>query len=262
MNYFETCILALAQGLTEFLPISSSGHLVLLPILFGFKDPGLAVDAFLHLGTLFAVLVYFRKDIQGIIQGLVSKNPESIKLGLGITIASIPAIIIGFGFKDFFGSEGVRSIKSIIITLVLGSLLMFFAEKSSKRSKQITELNYLEMLFVGCLQALALFPGTSRSGATLSGGLFCGLQRQEAARFAFLVGLPAIFGASVLAIKDLASDGSITDSLPVLGTGLLVSFISGYIAIDILIRFLKNNSPMIFVFYRLLLALILIKQLY
>ncbi len=254
MNYCEMLILAVVQGLTEFLPVSSSGHLVLVPKLCGFADPGLAVDAFLHLGTLFAVVIYFRSDIISMIRSFVSKDKADRKLALGIVLASVPAVVIGFGFKSFFESDLIRSVNSIIITLIFGSLLMLLADRFSVKSSRIAELSYKQMFFVGVMQVLALFPGTSRSGATLSAGLFCGLTREHAARFAFLVGLPAVAGAGLLSLKDLATASVIESDWSVLFFGLLVSFVSGYIAIDLLIKFLAKNSPMIFVIYRLLLA--------
>ena len=285
-EYLRITILAAVQGLTEFLPVSSSGHLVLVPKLLGFADPGLAVDAFLHLGTMFAALIYFREDIllmwkamflslqtfchcepkqspkqrRGIASSLSeTRNDIYQKLAIGIMLASIPAIFIGFNYKEFFESEMIRSTSGIAYTLIAGSILMLISEMFFAGEKNISALGKKGMFFIGCMQSLALFPGVSRSGSTISGGLFLGLKKEEAARFSFLLGLPVIAGAGALAIKDLLETGLGTDiNLWILVTGLVVSFVSGYLAIDFLLKFLKKQSLLWFVVYRLLLALYLI----
>ena len=261
-KYLEITILATIQGLTEFLPISSSGHLVIAPKLFGFTDPGLAVDAFLHLGTLAATLIYFRKEVFAMLKSFFSNHPADRKLALGIIIATIPAIAIGFGLKSFFESDLVRSTTSIAVTLLLGSVLMYFADSFLKKreiTKEINNLNFKQMFFVGLMQTLALFPGVSRSGSTISAGLFMGLSRDQAARFSFLVGLPAVAGAGLLALKDLMETGINSDSSIIpLFLGFITSFIVGYLAIDFMIKFLKNNNLWGFIVYRVILAGILL----
>lgn len=272
MHHIEIIFLALIQGLTEFLPISSSGHLALAPKLFGFKDPGLDLDAFLHLGTLLAVLIYFRAEVLAMLKSFISNDPANRKLSIGIIIATIPAMALGFSFKSFFESDLARSPESIIITLGLGSILMFMADRFSSStylkkeaeacearnaSKNITDLSYKEMLFIGAMQALALFPGFSRSGATISAGLFIKLNREEAARFSFIVGLPAVGGAGLIAVKDLISDIGLSNiDWSMMGTGFLVSFVSGYLAIDFMIKFLKTQSLNLFIIYRILLMIV------
>lgn len=271
MDLITISLLAIIQGITEFLPISSSGHLALAPKLFGFTDPGLAVDAFLHLGTLFAALIYFRKDILEMIVGLFSfgKNEEKSsasqyrKLALEIMVATIPVIVIGFVFKDFFSSSLLlRSTKFIAFTLAGGGVLMLIAENYSRKlseHKNIFQSNFLAMFFIGVMQMLALFPGMSRSGSTITGALFTGIQKADSARLAFLIGLPAITAAGLLAIKDLMNAGSVNiGSLNILGLGFLLSFVSGYFAIDFMIKFLKTKSLIGFVIYRLLLAALLL----
>ena len=265
MEYLHIIILATIQGLTEFLPISSSAHLVLVPRLFGFSDPGLDVDAFLHLGTLAATLIYFRKEVLAMLQSFISKRPADRKLALGIIIATIPVLGIGFGFKGFFEADIVRSLLSMIVTLLLGSVLMYYADnfiKKQKQHKTIEDLSIKEMLFVGLMQTLALFPGVSRSGSTISAGLFVGLGRDSAARFSFLVGLPAVAGAGLLALKDLVETGINSDSSIIpLFLGFITSFIVGYLAIDFMIKFLKNHDLMGFIVYRIVLASILLSYL-
>lgn len=283
LTSLQIIILGLVQGLTEFLPISSSGHLVLTPKLLGFTDPGLAVDAFLHLGTLFAVVIYFRSDILWLIRGFlysfekpvdekfIEKKSEMIskvqnpmhrqlkemnkKLSWGIIWASVPVVIIGLFFKDFFETETIRSTNFVAYMLISGALLMLIPDLLLKGEGNIAKLSKFKMFFVGCMQCLALFPGVSRSGSTIAAGLFVGLKRDEAARFAFLVGLPAIAGAGLLAVKDLLDTYAI-EALPldILGLGFLVSFVSGYLAIDFLMKFLQKRSLMWFVVYRIALA--------
>ena len=252
MDLLQVIVLGLVQGLTEFLPISSSGHLVLVPKLLGWQEHGLDFDAFLHLGTLAAVLVYFRKDL---IEIVLHKR----RLGIAIVIGTLPAVLLGFGAKTYFASEAVRSITSISITLVLGSLLMILADiyyVSRETFKSQADLKILDVLWIGCAQALALFPGVSRSGASISAGLFSGMRREEAARFSFLLGVPAIAGAGLLAVKDMAETGIHLDYLS-LGIGFVISAISGYLAIDFLIKFLKTQSLRGFVIYRVVLAALL-----
>ncbi len=261
-KYIEIIILAVIQGLTEFLPISSSAHLVIAPKLCGFCDPGLDVDAFLHLGTLAATLIYFRKEVLVMFKSFISNNPTERKLAIGILIATIPVIAIGFGFKAFWGSEMIRSTMSIVITLLLGSVLMYCADAFTKKRqehKPIEDLSIKEIFFVGLMQTLALFPGVSRSGSTISAGLFTGLSRDSAARFSFLVGLPAVAGAGLLALKDLAEGGLNSDSSIIpLFLGFITSFIVGYLAIDFMIKFLKNHNLMGFIVYRVVLAIFLL----
>lgn len=260
MQHLEIIFLALIQGLTEFLPVSSSGHLALAPKLFGFNDPGLDLDAFLHLGTLLAVLIYFRAEVLAMLKSFISKDPLNRKLSIGIIIATIPAMALGFGFKSFFESDLARSPASIMITLGLGSILMFAADRFINRNpstKEISNLSFKEMFFIGTMQALALFPGVSRSGATISAGLFTKLNREEAARFSFIVGLPAVGGAGLIAIKDLISDIGLSNiDWSTMSIGFLVSFISGYLAIDFMIKFLKTQSLSLFIIYRIALMLV------
>ncbi len=272
MDLITISLLAIIQGITEFLPISSSGHLALAPKLFGFTDPGLAVDAFLHLGTLFAALIYFRKDILEMILGLVSFGKKDAaasnttspyrKLALEIIVATIPVMLIGFLFKDFFSESALlRSTKFIAFTLAFGGILMLVAENYSRKlteHKNIFQSNFLSMFFIGLMQTLALFPGMSRSGSTITGALFTGIQKADSARLAFLVGLPAITAAGLLAMKDLMEAGVDLDSLNILGVGFILSFVSGYFAIDFMIKFLKTKSLIGFVVYRLMLAAILL----
>jgi undecaprenyl-diphosphatase len=275
-EYIQISILAIVQGLTEFLPVSSSGHLVLAPKLLGFTDPGLAIDAFLHLGTLLAAVIYFREDIYLMTKSLLLSIPgltgdsdshkkDSIimsihrRLALGIILGSIPAVLLGLTAKDFFETEYIRSVEFVSYMLIAGAVLMLVSEQFFAKEKTISSLTKKRMFFVGLMQSLALLPGMSRSGSTIAGALFMGLKKDEAARFSFLLGLPVIAGAGLLAIKDMFSDGLGADlNLMALALGFLLSFVSGYLAIDFLLKFLKKQSLTWFVVYRVLLALVLL----
>ena len=262
MDILQIIVLGFVQGLTEFLPISSSGHLVLLPKFFGWQDPGLNVDAFLHLGTLLAVLIYFREELLQI-----AFNSEKTKLRNGIFLATIPALALGFGFKSFFeSSETLRSINFVSLTLFLGAIAIFLAEKFSSKSRLVDDLSTLQMFFIGLMQSLALFPGLSRSGICIVAALMMGLKREDSAKFAFLVGVPAIAGAGLLSLKDMLEPyfSSAASSSPELdwlslGLGFIVSFLSGLWAIDFLIKFLKTKSLLVFVVYRIVLAALLLR---
>lgn len=259
----EVILLAVVQGLTEFLPVSSSGHLLLLPKIFHMQEFGLVFDAFLHLGTLLAALVYFRQEIIVYLKTAMNfilrktELQEQRKTVIGIAFASLPAIIVGISFKAFFASDPVRSLTTVSITLIAGSILMFFCEKNAKNSKTIDQLSIIEIFWVGVFQCLALLPGFSRSGSTISAGLIFGLQRAEAARFSFLIGLPVIAGAGLLSLKDLLESDLAALNLDYLqlAAGFAFSFISGYFAIDFLIKFLKKNSLWIFIIYRIAIAI-------
>jgi len=261
-NLFNIIVLALIQGITEFLPISSSGHLVILPKLMNFKDPGLAVDAFLHLGTLLAAVIYFRTEVFNLSKSLLfTGDKEQRKLSFGIFVATIPAVLCGFLLKDtLLDTDLLRSVDFVALTLAGGAFLMWLVDrKSQANSKLLLQISTWQIFLIGCAQALALFPGVSRSGATIVACLLCGLNRSDSARFAFLVGLPAIGGAGLLALKDLFSASSDLIFQPqVLAIGFLVSFLSGYVAIDFLIKFLKTQSLIVFVVYRILMALVLL----
>lgn len=263
MHLFDITILAIIQGLTEFLPVSSSGHLILIPKLFHLENFGLDFDAFLHLGTLFAVVVYFWQDIVKLAKGFfqLDKSKEGknyTKLSYGIILATIPVVLIGFGFKEFFESSFIRSIDFVAYMLIAGSVLILIAEKFFSSKKNITELGYMQMLVIGFIQCLALFPGMSRSGSTIAAGIFTGLKKDEAARFSFLLGLPAIAGAGLLAVKDMLEVGALELGFLELSLGLFISFASGFLAIGFLLRFLKTQSLTLFVVYRVAMALVLI----
>ncbi len=257
ISIWQAIILGLVQGLGEFLPISSSAHLVLAPWFLQFTDPGLAFDAVLHLGTLFAVLTYFWKDwleILGLAFGVKKDGNNYNKKSLWILVlATIPGALAGY----FFESQAETIFRSplvIAFTLSFVGLLLFLADKYAKHKKKLKEISWKESLVIGLAQALAIVPGVSRSGATITAGLFSGLSRISAAKFSFLLSTPIILGASLFKLPDLWKSG--------LGVsfwvGLLVSAVSGYLAIKYLLKFVKKASYKIFFWYRLILASLII----
>jgi undecaprenyl-diphosphatase len=261
MDIFQIFILGLVQGVTEMLPISSSAHLILFPKLLHWQDPGLNVDAFLHLGTLFAILIYFRKDLLCLI---LDKSQR--KLLVAIVVATLPVVIIGFTCKPFFEhSLLLRSTKFIAFTLFIVAILLFIADKVFPQKKGISDISFKDTVLIGLAQCLALFPGVSRSGICSLAGLGLGLTRSAAVRFAFLLGSPAIAGAGLLATKDLfeiytapsASFDLMNEGL-YFAVGFFTSFLAGLISIDFLIKFLSKNTFTLFVVYRIILGVILL----
>jgi undecaprenyl-diphosphatase len=276
VDIFEAFVLGLVQGLTEFLPVSSSGHLVIVPWLFNWDTPGLAFDASLHLGTLIAVVVYFRTDIRRMIQaipyglrnlphlvrGETASDPHSAdaRLGLLIVIGCIPGGVVGFLAGDridaFFHSEDNQDKAMLAIAFLLAAfaLILMYAERVSKRNRTMSEMTLADTIFIGCAQVIALLPGTSRSGVTLSAGLFRDINRADAARYSFLLGLPLVLGAGLSGLSDLLSSGADDIGYTALFVGMATAAISGLAAISILLRFLQTSSTLVFSIYRICLA--------
>jgi undecaprenyl-diphosphatase len=258
MSIVDSIILGLIQGITEFLPISSTGHLILSRSFLGITDSsGLAFDAVLQLSTSLAVLIYFRKDFINLFNktiNFIRRVPGDYIYVKAIIAGTIPAIILGLSFEDYI-SAFFRNPLSVAVALIAGSILFYVAEKLGKQNQ---ELSTKKGLAIGFFQALAIIPGMSRSGSTISGGLISGLSRIEAARFSFILSFPIIFGAGVYKLIDLVKD----DALVSLGSSLLIgsffAFISGMIAIHYLLKYLKSHTLNIFIFYRLFLAAVII----
>lgn len=268
MTLVQAIILGIVQGLTEFLPISSTAHLRIVPALAGWPDPGAAFTAVIQLGTLLAVLVYFQKDIvrltistcRCLFRGKPFAEAEAC-LAWKIVLGTLPIVICGLAFKSFIETE-LRSLYVIAVALLVLAMLMVAAEelvklrrRSRTAEREIDQVSWGDGLLIGCCQALALIPGTSRSGVTIVGALFLGLSRSAAARFSFLLSLPAVFAAAVLELYDqrdalLAS----RDDAANLITATAVSAIVGYAAIAFLLRFLRYYSLHVFIGYRLLLG--------
>lgn len=259
MEFFQIILLSIIQGLTEFLPVSSSGHLILTPLIFNFKDQGLALDAILHLGTLLAIILFFRKDLGDLVTGLTNRNKETHHLAWFILIASIPAGIIGL-----FGGEWIeanlRSTNFVGTNLIFWSLVFLAADrfnsKKTQPSMDLSILNLRQVLFIGCAQAIALLPGTSRSGITIAAGLFSNLSHTSATRFSFLLGTPIIFAAGLHKLVQFLSypQPEQTYSNIHLLIGLGVSFFVGLLAIQLLLKIVERVGLLPFIIYRLVLA--------
>ena len=265
MSILQVIILAIVQGLTEFLPISSSAHLALAPWLLGWQDPGLAFDIALHLGTLAAVLIYFFKDwIQVIAQGFGLNYTNDAELAKNrsllwmLALASIPIGFFGFLFNKQAESTW-RSPYVIGTMLILVGLLMAFAERVGKQQRHIGDIGFFDSLLIGFFQALAIVPGTSRSGITITTGLFRNLNRESAARFSFLLSTPAIAAAAAKSLYDLLKHGGLTPEVRVqFLVGMAVSAIVGTLVIGFFLKYLKTNTLKFFVYYRIIFGIIVI----
>ncbi|MCQ3829581.1 undecaprenyl-diphosphate phosphatase [Microbulbifer elongatus] len=256
METFQIVILALIQGITEFLPISSSAHLILPNQVLGWPDQGLAFDVAVHFGSLIAVLVYFRKDVwQLICDGLggfrSGQFSDDGRLAWLIVLATIPAGLVGLAFKDFI-EEHLRSSAVIAATTILFGLLLWWADVYGKRRDAIGQLNWKKALLIGAAQAIALIPGTSRSGITMTAGLMLGMKREAAARFSFLMSIPVISLSALLLTLELLG----TQSVPwgSIFLGVVLSGISAYFCIHFFLQFISRIGMAPFAIYRLLLG--------
>ncbi len=252
--------MGLVQGLTEFLPISSSGHLLLVQYFSWWPDLGLAFDAFLHLGTLLAVLIYFRKDILRLGRSVTDKNDKAGRHILSlILIGIIPAGIVGYFFSDYIETS-FRSILIVIFNLIFWGLVMAWAdiriEAWKKKRDRIEKMTWYHSLIIGLAQVFALIPGTSRSGITITAALFQGIDRKTAARFSFLMSVPLIATAGLMSFLELIKTG-VGENYIQLSVGLLVSFLSGLVAIYWLLKILEKGNLKWFIVYRIVLGLIL-----
>lgn len=258
MDILQSIILGIVQGLGEFLPISSTAHLILVPFFTGWKDPGLSFDVAMHAGTLFAVIIYFWSDWTEILKiAFLGKKYQSNKYNSNIlwllVIGTIPGAVIGFFLED--AVDGIfRSSYLIAGTLAVFGLILFLLDKYATHKRELDKIGLKDVLIIGLAQAVAIIPGVSRSGATISAGLALGLSRVSAARFSFLLSTPIILGATLSQIPDLI-EGGINSGIIL---GVIVSAVSGYLAIKYLIKFVENYSYRVFFWYRLILALVII----
>ncbi|MCC2604966.1 undecaprenyl-diphosphate phosphatase [Planctobacterium marinum] len=259
MSLPEIIILALIQGLSEFLPISSSAHLILPSQLFGWHDQGLAFDVAVHVGSLLAVVSYFRKEVLQLTvgwgQSLTGNVTEDGKLAWMIILATLPVIIVGFLVKDYV--EGwLRSGYVIATTTIVFGLLLYWADKVATRQQGDVELTWKKALIVGLAQVAAIIPGTSRSGVTMTAALFLGISREKAARFSFLLSIPTILGAgTILTYKLLSSDVAV--NWEELFYGVVLSFISAYICITLFLKWISTLGMTPFVIYRIVLGIVI-----
>jgi undecaprenyl-diphosphatase len=255
MEIIQSIILGLVQGLTEFIPISSSGHLVLIRKIFGFKDQGLAFDAVLHLGTLLAVVLYFKKDWLEILK----EGSKKKKIFWQIILATIPAAIAGFLFEDLISSF-FRDILWVATFFILTGLLFLATEKYYDfkiKKKELDQLFWKDSLIIGIAQIFALLPGISRSGVTIAAGMFRSLRRHEAARFSFLMSTLIIFGAGLKSVIDLFASFEFQNEKLEIIFGFITSFLAGYYSIKFLMNFLKNHRLYSFSVYLFVVGFVL-----
>lgn len=265
MVFYHIIILALIQGITEFLPVSSSGHLVLVHTFLGEGKADLCwetnrlMDVAVHVGTLLAVLLYFRKDIYMMLGGLLKPKSDGFKLGLYLILASVPVIIAGFGLQMI--KPSLLCLVEIMawMTLIFG-IVLYFADKVDS-TKEVKDMNWKNALLIGLSQMIALVPGVSRSGITMTSARFLGFSRVEAARFSLLLSIVAISGAGFLTGLDLIETGNIELGFDVL-TAVVLSFIAGYIAISLMMKWLSKATFMPFVIYRVALGVVLLCLIY
>jgi undecaprenyl-diphosphatase len=260
LNLVQTIVLGIVQGLTEFLPISSSAHLKVVPIALGWGDPGVAYTAVIQLGSIVAVLWYFWKDLTAITFGAVNAvmrrdyESQEFKMALGIGLGTIPILFFGLLIKILvpdFDKSPLRSLASIAIASIFMSLLLATAEKIGKRDRTYEKLTVQDGILMGLGQAMALIPGCSRSGSTLTAGLFMGLERAAAARFSFLLGIPAITLAGLVELKGVLGEGIGDAGVVTLAVGTISAFVFSYLSIAWLMKFLQTQNTWVFVWYRL-----------
>ena len=258
MDLFQSIILGIVQGLTEFLPISSSAHLRIVPAILGWEDPGAAFTAVCQLGTEAAVLIYFRHELWAIItkwlRGPRRFEDPDVRLGWFLIVATIPIGILGFIFRDNI-ETGARNLWLIGTMLIVFALVLGYADRVGRHQRDIEQLSPRDGVLIGLAQSFSLIPGVSRSGATMSAGLLLGLERQAAARFSFLLAIPAVVASGLFELKDVVSgDKHVNTSTFNVGVATVVAFFVGYAAIAWLLRYLATHSVNIFVIYRVVLG--------
>ena len=250
MSILHSIFLGMVQGLTEFLPVSSSGHLVFFQSLLGLKEPPIFFDVMLHLGTLLAVVIYFWKDIWKIIEGIGStlkgkeKNREEVKLFLWIILATFPTGLMGILFKDWFESFFSKP-KLVGGMLFITGLVLWLTRFVKKEGKPLIRMGWINAILIGIAQGVAIIPGISRSGATISMGLFCGLDRELSGKFSFLLSIPAILGATLLEVKKVDSGGALWTTL----IGSAIAFGVGMMALTVLFKIIKIGKIFNFSYY-------------
>lgn len=266
MTIWQAIVLGMVQGLTEFLPISSTAHLKVVPVMLGWGDPGISFTAVIQLGSIAAVLWYFWGDLTGLTKGAFCALRErkygdrDLKILSGIILGTLPIVILGLGIKlsttiaDFYDTKARSLLVIAIVSMVMG-LLLGLAEVLGKRQRNFEQLSLKDGIFMGCAQALAIIPGVSRSGSTITSGLFIGLERATAARFSFLLGIPAITLAGLVELKDLLEQGVGGVGMLPLVMGLISSVAFSYGSIAWLIKFLQTQNTWVFVGYRLIFGL-------
>ena len=272
MNLIEAIVLGIIQGITEFLPISSTGHLTVAGKLMGLISPDkpehwTAFIAVIQLGTLVSILVYFWKDIWNILVDFFRDNLSkrkkyteqsyNSKMGWMIIIGTIPVVIIGLSFKHIIEGDFTKNLYVIASSLIVLAIILAIAEKTANFKKEMKDITIKDSLIIGFAQCFALIPGSSRSGTTITGGLFLGLTRETAARFSFLLSIPAVFASGMLELFESLKyiNGDMTVNLIV---STVVSGIIGYLAIDFLLKYLRKNTTFLFIYYRIAAGVIIL----
>ncbi len=269
MSLLQSIIIGIVQGLTEFIPVSSTAHMTICAALMNLMDPAhpekwTAFMAVVQLGTLAAVLVYFAGDIRSIAVAFIQENvmkrralqqqSDDARMGWYVLLGSAPIMGLGYALKKIIESSLTKDLHLIAIMLVLVSVVLFLAERFSSLKRTLADLSLRDALVIGFAQCFALLPGTSRSGSTISAGLFLGMSREAAARFSFLLSIPAVAASGLYEFMKEAKNLSTSDMTAVL-VATSVAAISGYLSIAFLLRFLRSNTMMVFILYRVLLAL-------
>lgn len=260
----QIIVLAIIQGITEFLPISSSGHLILVPALTGWPDQGLITDVMVHMGSFLAVLVYFRHDVLRLIKGgfelLRGRRTDDGLMALYIVAATVPAVLFGLFLKQSGILGSIRGPEIVAWNAIIFGVVMYVADRFGAQVKAMEQMKFAPAMIIGLAQAIAIVPGTSRSGITMSAARALGFTRPEAARFSFLLGIPAIAGAGVLVLGEALGNGE-TISVDAILTGAL-TFLTALAAIAFLMAMVKRMSLLPFVIYRLILGVVLLWLVY
>jgi undecaprenyl-diphosphatase len=261
VDLFQSIILGIVQGLTEFLPISSSAHLRIVPAFLGWEDPGAAFTAVCQLGTEAAVLIYFRHQLWSIVTKWLRalrdprlRSHPDVRLGWFLIVATIPIGILGFIFRDQI-ETGARNLWLIGTVLIVFALILGYADRVGRHEREIEQLSTRDGVLIGLAQSFSLIPGVSRSGATMSAGLVLGLERPAAAQFSFLLAIPAVVASGLFELKDvITGDKHVNTSTFNVGVATVVAFFVGYAAIAWLLRYLANHTVTVFVVYRVVLG--------
>lgn len=261
MTFFEIIILAIIQGLTEFLPISSSAHLILPAEILGWRNQGLAFDVAVHVGSLMAVIIYFRSDIGkltiGWLQhGFTQQQTTESKLAWWVIVGTVPGVIFGYLMKDWIALNARTALVIAITTIVFG-LLLWYADVKAKQTKTIEKVGLKEAVIIGLAQAVAIIPGTSRSGITMTAGLMLGLDRESTAKFSFLLSIPIILGAGLFSVLELLENVAKVNWNE-LFYGAAFSFVAAYLCIFLFLSWISKIGMLPFVIYRLVLGLVLL----
>lgn len=267
MNIIQAVVLGIVQGLTEFLPISSTAHLKVIPVALGWGDPGVTFTAIIQLGSIAAVLWYFWRDLAQITQGTIKAirtsdyQSNQFRMALGIALGTIPIVFFGLLIKKFipdYDNSPLRSMGAIACASIVMGLLLGIAEQLGKRQRNFEQLTSRDGVLMGLAQALALIPGVSRSGSTITAGLFMSLERATAARFSFLLGIPSISLAGLVELKDAVEAGLGNAGMISLIVGVISAGVFSYLAIAWLLRYLQNQNTWVFVWYRLAFGVVIL----